>query len=239
MQQDDWMLPIVAVRVNGINVGTANVNDFFSKYGNCDGSNYVGLVAEAYLVKLLREHGYKVLLVVSHNIEIRRIERETFSYDCTGDYVEVLDKMPAVLRSVVDKFCEKGLDITLPGNIGVPVYFRDRLLFQADIKSILTTMIAKAKNSVVSRMIMFDPHMEPFTTALGIDLYYLVESAGIQLLKTPPERLPKLLELMENVLREKMIFLEEDLWEGFKISNEKDLVNMLKSAFYNVFDKGQ
>ncbi len=43
----------VRVFVNCVELGEASVEDFFSKYGNRDGHNLVGLVAEAHFVRKL------------------------------------------------------------------------------------------------------------------------------------------------------------------------------------------
>ncbi|MGC8962287.1 MAG: hypothetical protein ACP5K1_07620, partial [Candidatus Bathyarchaeia archaeon] len=115
----------ISVRVNGLEVGSAVVDDFFSKYGNCDGNNIVGLTAEAHLVRMLRRAGYKVMLLLSHNVEIRRVEKEGFAFDCVGNYGEVLDKMPDELRAIIEGFCEKGVDVKIEDEGETPVYFND------------------------------------------------------------------------------------------------------------------
>jgi len=88
------MIPVVEVKVNGILVGHAIIDDFFNKYGNCDGKNIVGLVAEAHFVNKLRSMGYNVRLLLSHNVEIIRVEHEHFSYECPRGYGEALERMP-------------------------------------------------------------------------------------------------------------------------------------------------
>lgn len=128
--------------MNNVALGHAVADDFFNKYGNCDGHNIVGLVAEAHLVKRLRSMGYEVMLVLSHNLEIRSIKRQGFSYDCVGEYGKVLEKMPAELKAVVEEMCEKGVDIEIEDDGDVPIYLEGRMLFKTSFKRTLLKLIA-------------------------------------------------------------------------------------------------
>ena len=101
-------------------MGCVNLEDFFGKYGNCDGDNIVGLAAEVYFVRMLRGLGYEVELAVSHN-EVRWIRKGGFAYECVGDYGEVLKSMLDELKTVVQEFCEKGVDVLVESDGGVPV----------------------------------------------------------------------------------------------------------------------
>ncbi len=47
--------PFVDIRINGVEMEGALVDDFFWKYGNSDGNNILGLTAEAHFVRKLRK----------------------------------------------------------------------------------------------------------------------------------------------------------------------------------------
>jgi len=58
-----------------VRIGLAIADGFFSKYGNSDGSNVIGLVAEAYLVRKLRSMGYKEFDKYPDEDRVRIIKR--------------------------------------------------------------------------------------------------------------------------------------------------------------------
>ncbi|MEM1538303.1 MAG: hypothetical protein QXQ28_05580 [Candidatus Nezhaarchaeales archaeon] len=220
------MIPVIEVRVNGVRIGLAIADGFFSKYGNSDGSNVIGLVAEAYLVRKLRSMGYKVLLAVSHNIEIRRIERDGFMYDCVGDYGEVIEKMPSELKAVIEEVCEKGIDIRVEDDGDVPVYFNGRLLFKMGLKNAVLRVLSTFKRGAITKFAIFHSEFEPFLTALSCEILFILE-AGASIFELPQDEVEKILDNAERTLKELGIHLEEDFDIGVKISNEKVLLEAL------------
>ncbi len=219
----------ISVRVNGVYIGSRDPEDFFNKFGNCDGSNIVGLVAEAYFVKRLWSMGYEVIFAISHNIEVRRISRGDLSFECVGDYGEVTEKMPAELKRIVDELREKGIDISFEDDGDVPVYFKGSLLFKKSIKKLIYEIISRHRDRYITRRVIFDKELEPFQAALGLELIYTIEHA----LETHIEELPgnvleDVLNNVEKVLAEKGLKLEEEPWTGLEVSNEKELVEELR-----------
>jgi len=220
----------ITVRVNGVVLGCVFPEDFFQRYGNRDGHYITGLVAEAYFVRRLWSLGYEVRFAVSHNIEVRRIGKGDFAYDCVGDYDEVLERMPSELKTIVEEFCKEGVDIYVEDDGNVPVYFKDRLLFRKNFKKLLYDMVSKYSDKYITKvMIIFDREFEPFQTALGIELIYLLEYLfETPLQKLPTSRLEGLLEEVEKVLEEKGLRLDKDFWTGLKVSNEEELKEELR-----------
>jgi len=230
------MIPVIKVMVNNVVIGNVIADDFFNKYGNCDGHNIVGLVAEAYLVKKLRSMGYEVMLVLSHNVEIRSIKRHGFSYDCVGEYGEVLENMPAELKAVVNEMCERGVDIRIENDGDVPVYLEDRMLFKTSFKRTLLKIIAAHGDRYLSPLIIFNSEFEPFLTALSYKLVLMLEyGANIPIKRLPLSRVENLLDDIESILAEKGLKLESDYCDGLKISNESELIEDLR-GLWRVFE---
>jgi len=227
-----WLLRLsldyITIRVNGVRIGFAYLEDFFHKYGNCDGENLVGLVAEAYFVRRLRSLGYEVRFVISHNIEVRWIKRGDFAYECVDEYGKVLEKMPSELKAIVQELCEKGIDILIEDDGNVPVYFKEKLLFKKDVKRLLNEIISKHRDAYITTEIIFDEEFEPFLAALGMELIYRLDyRLKTYLHKLPPDRFEEVLEYVEKVLAEKGVRLDEEFCTSLKISNEEELAKEL------------
>lgn len=220
----DLWLDIIDVSVNGVHIGSAFAEDFFHKYGNSDGQNIIGLVAESYFVRKLWSLGYEVRFVYSHNIEVRWIMKGDFSHECIGDYGKVLKKMPGELKALIEKICEKGLNIIIEDDGDVPVYFKDKLLFKRDVKKLLYKIISKYSDGYITRGIIFDQEFEPFLAALGMELIYMLDYRLKTSLHTlPSSKLEEVLKDVEKILAEKGIRLDEDIWTGLKIANDEEL----------------
>jgi len=226
-------LDLIRVRVNGVFIGSVDPEGFFHKYGNCDGHNIVGLVAEAYFVRRLWRLGYEVGFVISHNVEVRWIKKEDLTYECVGEYGEVLEKMPAELKMIVKEFCEKGLDIQVEDDGNVPVYFKERLLFRKNFKKLLYEMISKQRDGFITTGIIFDREFEPFQSALGLELFYLLDyRLQTHLHKLPTNKLEEILENVEKILEEKGVRLDKEIWTGLEISNKNELAEELRKLNY-------
>lgn len=219
------LIPVMTVRVNGVVVGDAIADDFFSKYGNCGGQNMVGLVAEAHLVRRLRGMGFDATLSLSHNVEIRRITRQCFDYDCVGNYGEVLERMPSELKAEIEEMCEKGVDIRIEDDGEVPVYLEDRLLFRTSFKRILLRIFSECGKMRFPLLMLFDPEFEPFLAAISYELYLLLEyGSNISISGLPPDGVESALDRFEGMLAARGIRLERDFWRGLKISNEDEVI---------------
>jgi hypothetical protein len=229
-------LDIIGVSVNGVHIGAAFPEGFFHKYGNGDGQNIIGLVAESYFVRKLWSLGYEVRFVFSHNIEVRWITKGDFSHECVGDYGEVLEKMPGELKAVVEEMCREGLNISIADDGNVPAYFKDKLLFKRDIKKLLYKIISKYRDGYITRGIIFDRELEPFLAALGMELIYMLDYRLKTSLHTlPTNKLEEVLNDVEKILSEKGIRLDEDMWTGLKIANDEELAGELSKI--SVSDK--
>jgi len=224
------MFASVDVRVNGVVLVSVFVEDFFHKYGNRDGHYIPGLVAEAYFVRELWSLGYEVRFVVSHNIEVRWIGKDNIAYDCVADYGKVLDRMPSELKTVVENFCKKGVDINVEDDGNVPVYFEDRLLFRKNFRKLIYGMFSKYRDKYITyAIIIFDREFEPFQAALGIELIHLLGYPfETPLQKLPSNRVEKVLEEVEKILVEKGVRLDKDFWAGLKLSNREELKEELR-----------
>lgn len=221
-------LDIIEVSVNGVRIGSAFPEGFFHKYGNSDGQNIIGLVAESYFVRKLWSLGYEVRFVYSHNIEVRWIRKGDFSHECVGDYGEVLEKMPEELKAIIEEICERGLNIIIEDDGDVPVYFKDKLLFRRDVRKLLYKIISKYRDGYITRGIIFDREFEPFLAALGMELIYMLDYRLKTSLRTlPPSKLEEVLNNVEIILSEKGIKLDEDIWTGLKIANDEELAGEL------------
>jgi len=219
------MIPVVEVKVNGILVGHAIVDDFFNKYGNCDGKNIVGLVAEAHFVNKLRSMGYNVRLLLSHNVEIIRVEHEHFSYECPRGYGEALEHMPDELKAIVKELCENGINIKVENGEGVPAYLEGMVLFKISFKDMLFRIISKYRSKYLTRLMIFDPKSEPFLMALSYELILLLEYASkMPVLSLQHSRIKQLLDHVETILRHHGLRLERDYCYGLKISNDNELI---------------
>lgn len=228
MVLSELWLGFIDVSVNGVRIGSASPEDFFHKYGNSDGQNIIGLVAESYFVRKLWSLGYEVRFVYSHNIEVRWIRRGDFIHECVGDYGEVLKKMPGELKAIIEEICEKGLNISIEDDGDVPVYFKDKLLFKRDVKKLLYKIISKYRDGYITRGIIFDREFEPFLAALGMELIYMLDYRLETSLRTLPiSNLEEVLNDVEKILSEKGIRLDEDIWTGLKIANDEELAGEL------------
>ncbi|MEM3692594.1 MAG: hypothetical protein QXI39_01030 [Candidatus Bathyarchaeia archaeon] len=189
----------VYVKVNGVPIGLAFVEDFFSKWGNCDGNNLVGLVAEAYLMRKLESKGYHTKLVFSHNIEMRRIEGEDFSYDCINDYGEVIKHMPEELKAIIEEFCGEGIDIKIENHGEVPVYFNEKMLFKTSFKKIYA-YLSSFSEKIITKLIIFHPNFEPFLMALSYVFLIMLETyIEIFFFQKFQDKLEKILDEVDKV----------------------------------------
>ncbi|MCL7402476.1 MAG: hypothetical protein LZ168_06815 [Thaumarchaeota archaeon] len=229
-------LDIIGVSVNGVHIGSAFPEGFFHKYGNSDGQDIIGLVAESYFVRKLWSLGYEVRFVFSHNIEVRWITKGDFSHECVGDYGEVLEKMPGELKTIIEEICREGLNISIEDDGEVPVYFKDKLLFKGDVKKLIYKIISKYRDGYITRGIIFDREFEPFLAALGMELIYMLDYRLKTSLHTlPTSKLEEVLNDVEKILSEKGIRLDEDIWTGLKIANDEELAGELRKI--SVSDK--
>ena len=229
-------LDIIGVSVNGVHIGSAFPEGFFHKYGNSDGQDIIGLVAESYFVRKLWSLGYEVRFVFSHNIEVRWITKGDFSHECVGDYGEVLEKMPGELKTIIEEICKEGLNISIEDDGEVPVYFKDKLLFKGDVKKLIYKIISKYRDGYITRGIIFDREFEPFLAALGMELIYMLDYRLKTSLHTlPTSKLEEVLNDVEKILSEKGIRLDEDIWTGLKIANDEELAGELRKI--SVSDK--
>ncbi|MCL7388798.1 MAG: hypothetical protein LZ173_02515 [Thaumarchaeota archaeon] len=229
-------LDIIGVSVNGVHIGSAFPEGFFHKYGNSDGQDIIGLVAESYFVRKLWSLGYEVRFVFSHNIEVRWITKGDFSHECVGDYGEVLEKMPGEPKTIIEEICREGLNISIEDDGEVPVYFKDKLLFKRDVKKLIYKIISKYRDGYITRGIIFDREFEPFLAALGMELIYMLDYRLKTSLHTlPTSKLEEVLNDVEKILSEKGIRLDEDIWTGLKIANDEELAGELRKI--SVSDK--
>lgn len=243
------IFPCVRVLVNGLELDIVSVEGFFSKYGNCDGNNLVGLVAEAHLVRQLWKAGYDVKFVLSHNIEIREIRKNNIVYECVRDYGEVVKNMPAELRKIVEEFCEKGVRIVVDDDGNVPVFLEGKQLFKTSIKKILDHIIVKSERTFFPSLAIFDPGFEPLLLALGYEIHVLLFFAsdidildgGLHLRKLETtqdgtkgskyfkiKNSDEILDRIEEIFEKNAIYLKRDWWAGLEISNSKTLGESLK-----------
>ncbi|MBO3842942.1 MAG: hypothetical protein FGF48_11110 [Candidatus Brockarchaeota archaeon] len=225
--------PFVDIRINGVEMEGALVDGFFWKYGNSDGSNILGLTAEAHFVKKLRKLGYEVSLVISHNIEIREIKKGNFMYDCFRDYGEVVENMPRELKEVVKEFCKEGVDIRISDEDGIPVYLDGRFIFRAKFEEIILHMLSKIEDEFITNAVLFDPRMEefePFLIALSYELMLMLEyEVNIPIFKLSYDRARKVLDDVGRVFKKHGIHLERDPFSGIRISNRKTLCEELRN----------
>jgi hypothetical protein len=237
----------ISVSVNGLDLGVAFADDFFSKFGNHDGHYIVGLVAEAHLVRRLRQIGYDVRLVLSHNVEIREIRRGDFVYECVGDYGEVIKDMPEELRRVFREFCEEGVNIRVGCDGNVPVFLEGNPLFKMSVKGVIEHFISMSKSRLFGPLIMFYSDLEPLIAALGDEIEsMLLFSCGIEIYdgdlylrkfdreSSNPTRSrimnpEQVLDEIEKVFERNGIYLEREFELGLEISNRKTLEEGLKN----------
>ncbi|MBS7611838.1 hypothetical protein KEJ27_06485 [Candidatus Bathyarchaeota archaeon] len=159
--------------VNGVELGEALIEDFFSKYGNRDGHNIVGLVAEAYFVRELWKADYDVKFVFSHNIEVREIRKNNFVYECVRDYGEVVKNMPDELKKIIEKFCERNIHIAVEDDGNVPVFLERKPFFKTSVKKILKRVITNSERLFFPSLAIFDPEFEPLLLALGYEIHVI------------------------------------------------------------------
>jgi hypothetical protein len=240
----------VSVSVNGTEIGHCVVDGFFSKYGNQDGVNYVGLVAEAHLVNFLESIGYTVDLLYSHNVEIRRISGLGVDYERMEDCEDVLEDMPADIRKVINEFTHRGVNIQVDHKTGVEVLFEGRMLCRWDsgdtFRWFLDSKVYASCNDVI-----FARTHEPFLLVLGLlalDLVYLCSGVYIEngrlvrysktkggsAVRTELEKEEEFLDAVERALAEVKINLENHWEHGIRVSNKREvrekLCEKLRSA---------
>lgn len=233
----------VSVSANGTEIGYAIVDDFFSKYGNHDGEDYVGLVAEAHLVNLLESMGYRVELVYSHNVEIRRIVGRGVDYECVGEYGEVLEDMPTDLRLVISEFARRGVNIQLDSNTGVEVLFEKNTLCRWDSGRTFSWFLESKTYAPLIDDIFTRTH-EPFLIALGLMILELIEvgfGAHVEegrlvkynktkegsFVRAEIENKEGFLAAVEQALAESKINLVQHWEYGVRISNEREIMKKL------------
>jgi len=233
----------VGVSVNGIEIGSAIVDDFFSKYGNHDGADYVGLVAEAHLVNFLEGMGYRVDLVSSHNVEIRRISGRGVDYECLGEYGEVLEDMPPDLRATISDFARRGVNIQLDSGAGVEVLFEGRALCRWDSGYTFSWFLESKEYAPTNDDIFTRAH-EPFLVALGLIILELIEIGfGVYIqegrlvkysktkegsyVRADLEDQKGFLATVEQALQEVQINLAHHWEEGLRVSNRREIMDKL------------
>jgi len=233
----------VSVSVNGTEIGYGLVDDFFSKYGNRDGLDYVGLVAEAQLVNFLESMGYRVDLVYSHNVEIRRISGRGVDYACAGEIEDVLEDMPPDLRAVIIDFARRGVNIQLDSRTGVEVLFEGRTLCRWDSGFTFRWFLGSKKYAPLNDDIFTRTH-EPFLVALGLIILelieigfgvYIQEGRLVKYSKTEEgtyvravlENQEGFLATVERALQEVRINLVHHWEYGVRVSNRREIMEKL------------
>ncbi|HDI32163.1 MAG TPA: hypothetical protein ENF80_05035 [Thermofilum sp.] len=238
-------LYFIRVYVNDVLLGFVDAEGFFSKYGNNDGDNVIGLVAEAHVIKRLLEEGYEVKIIHSHNVEIREIRRGHLICECVRDYGEVIENMPRDLKELFRSLTDSGIRIRVRDNGRIPVYFEDKLLFRTSLKNVLRYLISKPLLlSFISPV--FETDHEPFLLYLGWEIMLMLFYAssmtsqngklvkvlggktrgGVRYVKV--ENVNEVLDRVEEILEKLGILLVPDFWKGLNVSNKRSIEEEFK-----------